>query len=161
MQPEITHLEEKKLVGKKCRMSAAENRTGELWRSFMPDRDLITNRIGTALYSAEVFDPSFFNNFDPERKFEKWAAVEVADFNAVPEGMETLVFPAGLYAVFLHKGPAANAPKTYGYIYNEWIPASEYSLDDRPHCAVMGKKYKAESPDSEEEIWIPLKKEDT
>jgi AraC family transcriptional regulator len=34
---------------------------------------------------------------------------------------------------------------------------SAFLLDDRPHFAVMGAKYKSEDPSSEEEIWIPIK----
>jgi AraC family transcriptional regulator len=30
-------------------------------------------------------------------------------------------------------------------------------LDQRPHVEVMGEKYKNNDPDSEEEIWIPIK----
>ena len=138
-------------------MSFSENKTRELWQEFMPQRTEIKNRVGPKLYSAEVYDPSFFNTFDPARLFEKWAVVEVSDFLTVPVGMETIVFPAGPYAVFLHKGPASTAPKTYRYIYNTWIPQSEYKIDVRPHFAVMGEKYKPESQDSEEEVWIPIK----
>jgi AraC family transcriptional regulator len=72
--------------------------------------------------------------------------------------METIVFPSGLYAVFLHKGPASTASKTYRYIYQKWVSNSEFSIDDKPHFAIMGEKYKPTSQDSEEEIWIPIKK---
>jgi len=30
-------------------------------------------------------------------------------------------------------------------------------LDDRPHFEVLGDKYKNADPDSEEEIWIPIR----
>jgi AraC family transcriptional regulator len=30
-------------------------------------------------------------------------------------------------------------------------------LDNRPHFEILGEKYKQGSPDSEEEIWIPVK----
>jgi len=40
-------------------------------------------------------------------------------------------------------------------MFNTWLPASEYVLGDGPHFAVMGKKYKGEDPDSEEELWMP------
>jgi AraC family transcriptional regulator len=32
-----------------------------------------------------------------------------------------------------------------------------YFLDDRPHFEILGDKYKNGDPDSEEEIWIPIK----
>ncbi len=104
--------------------------------------------------------PGFFDNFNPDKEFEKWAAVEVEDFNGVPDEMETLKTPGGLYAVFLHKGPARKGVETYQYIFRTWLPNSTYLLDNRPHFAVMGIKYKKDSPDSEEELWIPVKPKD-
>jgi AraC family transcriptional regulator len=70
--------------------------------------------------------------------------------------MEPLLFE-GLYAIFLHKGPASQGLKTYNYIFLNWLPESGYVLDDRPHFAIMGPKYLHEDPASEEEIWIPVK----
>jgi AraC family transcriptional regulator len=154
----IETLKEKKLVGKRITMSFTDIKTGELWRNFMPRRNEIKNNIGSELYSAEVFDPMYFNNFNPAAEFEKWALIEVTDFQSVPDGMKTLIFPEGLYAVFLHKGSASEGPKTYDYIFTSWLPNSEFSLDSRPHFAVMGEKYNHEDPASEEEIWIPVKK---
>ncbi len=42
-------------------------------------------------------------------EFDKWAAVEVSGFDNVPDGMDTLAAPAGLYAVFQFEGPAKAA----------------------------------------------------
>lgn len=70
--------------------------------------------------------------------------------------METLVIPGGLYAVFVHEGPATEGDKTYRFIYTEWLPASEFRVDDRPHFAVMSENYQRDNPNSEE-IWIPIK----
>ena len=72
--------------------------------------------------------------------------------------MDTLILPGGLYAVFVHKGPASEGLRTYEYIFGKWLPASDFLLDDRPHFALIGKRYKHKDPNSEEEIWIPIKK---
>ena len=138
-------------------MSFSDNKTRELWSSFMPRRKEIKNNIGSELYSIEVYEPLYFNNFNPEKEFDKWAAVEVIDFETVPDDMETLTSPSGLYAVFIHKGSADKAPETYRYIFGTWLPASDFLLDVRPHFAVMGEKYKNDNPDWEEEVWISVK----
>ena len=138
-------------------MSYSDNRTFELWRTFMPRRPEIQKESGSNLYSVEVYDQKFFDAFNPERKFEKWAAIEVAEFDKVPDGMETMILPRGLYAIFLHKGPASTGVKTYEYIFKAWLPNSDWMLDNRPHFALMGEKYKREDPSSEEDIWIPIK----
>lgn len=149
-------LNPKKLVGLHVNMSFSENKTDELWRGFMPRRREIPNTIGNELYSLEIFPPGYFEHFNPMAAFEKWAAVEVSGYDGLPQGFETLFLTGGLYAVFQHKGPASAGPRTYRYIFEEWLPNSGYRLDHRPHFAVMGEKYKHEDPDSEEEIWIPV-----
>ena len=158
MLPTFRTLSEKKLVGKRLTMTYAENKTFELWHSFMPLRKQIRNCLTTELYSIQVYDRDFnFGIFDKDHPFDKWAAAEVSDFDAVPEGMETLILKSGLYAVFIHKGAASTGPKTFGYIFGTWLPNSEYLLDNRPHFEILGEKYKNDDPESEEEVWIPVK----
>ena len=157
MEPRFETATERKLIGKRMMMSFSNNRTYELWRSLMPRRQEIQNSIGADLYSVEVYAPLYFDNFDPGAEFEKWAAIEVRDYQTIPDGMETMPLPAGLYAVFVHHGPASAGPKTYQHILGTWLPASDFVLDNRPHLAVMGEKYKNEDLNSEEELWIPVK----
>ena len=156
-EPRIPITAARKLIGKKMPMSFSDNKTVELWRSFMPHRNDIENNMNGELYSVQVYKPDYFENFTPHKKFVKWAAIEVTDFDSVPEGMEMLELPGGLYAVFSYHGKASEASDTFKYIYYEWLPASEYILDDWPHFEILGEKYKNEAPDSEEEIWIPVK----
>lgn len=149
----------KKLVGKSLKMSLANNRTPELWRSFMPRRKEIKNAVGNDLYSLQVYDKeASFQGFKPSQVFTKYAVVEVGDFVLVPEGMETFVLEGGLYAVFFHQGLASDFPKTMQYIFLDWLPNTTYELDHRPHFEVLGEKYKNNDPRSEEEIWIPIRK---
>lgn len=158
MEPRIITIQPKKLVGRKLRMSLSINRTVELWQFLMPRRKEIQNKLNSELFSIQVFDPDLeFKNFTPETEFEKWAAVEVSDYEEIPEGMETLDIPGGLYAVFDYKGAANNFAPMFHHIFGTWIPASEYEVDKRPHFDVLGEKYKGNDPDSEEEIWVPVK----
>jgi len=64
--------------------------------------------------------------------------------------------PGGLYAVFDYKG-SSNDPGIFQYIFGTWLPGSEYDIDDRPHFEVLGENYKTNDPNSEEEIWIPIR----
>ena len=160
MNPKIETLAEKKLIGKRMKMTFSDNKTGELWRDFMLRRREIINNMGSALYSMQIYDISFFNNFNPFTEFEKWAAIEVTDYNTVPAEMETFTLTGGLYAVFFFKGAASEGHKTFQYIFEKWLPSSDYVLDDRPHFEILGEKYKNEDPSSEEEIWIPIRMKD-
>ena len=117
MKPKIETLAEKKLVGQRVQMSLLNNQTRALWQGFMPRRKEVINAVGTDFYSMQIYAPSHFMNFSPANSFEKWAAIEVSDFNNIPEGMESVVLPAGLYAVFLYKGAASEAGKVFQYIF--------------------------------------------
>jgi AraC family transcriptional regulator len=157
MQPTIKYIEPKKLVGKSLKMSLTENSTAQLWGGFMPRLKEIVNRITTNKFSLQVYEPNYFENFNPSNKFVKWALVEVADFASIPEGLETFDLLGGQYAVFIHKGDSTTFHKTAQYIFGEWLPNSAYVLDDRAHFEVLVEKTKRDDPTSEEEVWIPIK----
>ena len=157
MEPRLELLPEKKLVGKRLTISLTDNRTGQLWGSFMPKRNTIHSAVEPALYSLQVYPPSYFEVFNADNTFEKWAAVEVRDYTSIPEEMETFTLPQGLYAVFQYKGLSTDNA-IYQYIFTTWLPHSDYALDNRPHFERLGEKYRNNDPDSEEEIWIPVKR---
>ncbi|MHA3787842.1 GyrI-like domain-containing protein [Flavobacterium hauense] len=158
MTPTIQTIPSKKLIGKWLTMTFAENKTFELWSSFMPQRKSITNTINPEqMYSLQVYGKDFFTPFDLKAEFIKWAALEVANTAVAPDGMVVFTIPAGQYAVFHYKGSHNNGFDVFSYIFGEWLPASGYELDDRPHFEILGPKYKNGDPDSEEEIWIPIK----
>ena len=157
MHPRIEHSPEKKLVGQSLRMSLANNRTAQLWRQFAPRIPEIRHRSTTDKISMQIYPPGFYEQFNPTREFEKWAAVEVESFAGLPPGMQTFTLPAGLYAVFDYRGSSAD-PSIFQYIFSVWLPQSNYVLADRPHFEVLGPRYKNDDPDSEEEIWIPVQR---
>lgn len=157
MKPRFEELSPKKLVGRRVRMSFAKDATARLWKGFMPARKNIKDVSGRELFSVQVYPPSFFERMDPHEEFEKWATAEVSDFADVPEDMETLILECGLYAVFLYHGASSKADSFFKYIFTEWLPESGYELDSRPHFEILGEKYKNDDPNSEEEIWIPIK----
>jgi AraC family transcriptional regulator len=153
----IETVSEKKLIGKHINMTFSNNRTFELWQSFMPKRKEILNNLSSDLLSLQIYDETFFDNFNPNTEFEKWALIEVSDFDNMPKNMEAFTLQGGLYAVFLHKNVTSTPEKTFGYIYGTWIPNSEYELDNRPFFEVLGENYKYNDISSEEEIWIPIR----
>ena len=139
-------------------MNFTDNKTVELWQSFMPRLKEIKNKISADLFAVQLYNDDYnFNQFNPSAYFTKWAATEVSCIDDVPTNMETLLIPQGLYAVFLHKGSNADN-STFQYIFQTWLPSStQYLLDNRPHFEILGEKYKNNDSSSEEEIWIPIK----
>ncbi|HVD98995.1 MAG TPA: GyrI-like domain-containing protein [Cytophagaceae bacterium] len=157
VQPRFETFPETTLTGIRMAMSLVENKTGILWKNFMMQRNNISNSLGTDLFSIQRYSPSYFSDFNPSHPFEKWAAVEISAAARTPEGMETIIIPKGLYAVFFYKGLSTD-PSIFQYIFSSWLPQSGYVLDDRPHFEKLGEKYQNNHPDSEEEIWIPVRK---
>ena len=154
--PRFVVMESKQLIGHRLRMSVAESKVAELWKSFSPRVKEIQARVGEDRLSINVYEPDYFIDFQPGKEFDKWAAVEVRDTQMVPAGMEAIELPSGLYAVFHYIGLSTDN-SIFHEIYGNLLPSSKYELDDRPHFEVLGKKYKNNDPSSEEEIWIPLK----
>ena len=155
--PDIIHTLEKNLVGLHRTMSLADDHTQALWGTFMPLRQQIAHRCHDDLFSLQVYPSGYFEEFNPHRPFEKWAAVEVSNSEHLPQGMDVFRLPAGLYAVFPHHG-AEDTREKFQYIFTEWLPRSGFDLDERPHFEQLGAQYRHGSPDSEESIWIPVRK---
>jgi AraC family transcriptional regulator len=157
MTPRITVLPEKKIIGMRMTMSYADYKSREVWLRFMPRRKEILNAIGTDYYSMQLFSSGYYNHFDAKAPFEYWAALTVTDFDMLPEAMDSFTIPSGLYAVFTYKGVSSGAAAFFQAIFTRWLPNSIYDLDHRPHFEILGDKYKNDNPDSEEEVWIPIK----
>ncbi len=157
MNPSLVIIQGKNFIGKRISMSLANNRVPDLWKSFLPHIALIPGRTNPKeLVSLAVYPPDYFDALNPDRLFDRWAAVEVESLENIPELFESLYVQGGLYAVFAYKGSSADT-QIFKYIYGEWLPNSGYQLDLRPHFEILGEKYKNNDPESEEEIWIPLK----
>jgi AraC family transcriptional regulator len=139
-------------------MSLTNDQTRPLFQGFMPQRNNITGRVDKQIYDLRVYEPGLdFSTFGPTTVFTKWAAVAVSGASAEQEGFHAFYLAGGLYACFNHRGPAADAPRVFGYIFREWLPTSGYQLDDRPHFEIMVEGYQPMAPDGEEQIWIPIK----
>jgi len=156
MESRIENLNSKKLIGMHMDMTLGENKTAILWQTFMPRRLEVLNRRSTDYVSMQVYQKDQKDLFSPVTPFVKWAAVEVDSHDHIPEGMHRYVLMGGTYAVFVHKGPASDFPKTMQFIFGDWLPESEYELDNREHFEILPEGYNPLSPDAREDVWIPV-----
>ncbi|HLO73299.1 MAG TPA: GyrI-like domain-containing protein [Flavobacterium sp.] len=156
MKPTIKSFPTTKFIGKNLSFTYADYRVFELWSSFIPRRKEIQNAIGTELYNIQINPENF--DFNPNTPFVKWAAVAVSLFEEVPEGMEELEIREGLYAVFNYIGDQNGVAAFFNSIYTKWLPNFGYELENRPQFEILGERYKNNDPNSEEEIWIPVKR---
>ncbi|WP_179019516.1 GyrI-like domain-containing protein [Winogradskyella forsetii] len=154
MHAEIKHCPERKVVGLSATMKQKEHhKIAELWKRFMPRKREIGNLVSEELIAMQIFPED--KTAEVNNEYNIWACAEVSNFETIPKGLEVFSIPQGKYAVFLHKGMDASA--TYQKIMTEWLPTSDFKIDNRPHFQVMGAKYRNGSADSEEEFYVPVK----
>ncbi|WP_109681200.1 GyrI-like domain-containing protein [Xanthomarina spongicola] len=160
MQHRIEQIKDRCVVGIKANMTiqTIQQETGNLARQFMPRRHEVASRVGKLVFSIQNYGNLKMKDVTPQTRFEKWLGVEVSNINHIPEGMETFILEAGTYAVFSYKGSIEDFPKSRQYIFQEWLPNSMYQLDNRAHFEELSENYSKDLQNTEEDIWIPIKK---
>lgn len=73
-----------------------------------------------------------------------------------PDGFDVRRVPAGTFAVFTHKGPAATIGHTLHYIFGAWLPRSGRTLRDGPEFERYPENYDPTSDTAEVDICIPV-----
>ncbi len=86
------------------------------------------------------------------------AGLVVADGSAVPEGMTMREVPGGHYLQFTHTGPAASLKEVFEYLYNWWIPRSDFVFG-QGSVELYGHDYQADAEDAVVRILFPLEEE--
>ncbi len=142
------------LCGISTEMSLSNNKTQILWSSFRQQQKQLITAEPDFFYSVNVYPEKYFESFNPDNAFIKYALISAQYAESMDSPWETFALPAGLYAVFNHKGPDTSI---FNYIYTQWLPQSGYELDNRPHFEKLPAGYIQGHPDSEEEIYIPVK----
>jgi AraC family transcriptional regulator len=111
------------------------------------------------MLQASIYDLSSGEcEWNDETKFKTMAAYEVADFEHVPAGMETLKVGNGKYALFTYKGAAPGVKDFYGNIFSVWLPENKLEMDMRSDFEVYDERFVGPmNPESEWDIYIPVK----
>ena len=153
-EPEELELDEIRLIGIPFYFNLAlQNDLSKPWGNLVSHVSLIKNRILPEKYYQLQY---WFPDQDLEL-FYFFIAVEVEDFADIPLQFTAKTIPGQRYLKFYHKGRANTVGKTYDYIYNEYLPATDYRL---PHC--YNFEYYGDEclgPDNEDsvsEIYIPV-----
>ena len=78
--------------------------------------------------------------------------------DVIPENMIVHEVPAGLFAVFTHRGNIDSLSETYQYIYDQWLEESVYEQEDRDQIEWYDARFQYDSDQSEIDIHIPIKR---
>jgi len=156
-EPVLITAEPIRLIGHKVVHTHAQPQTQALWQGFRPRRGDITGFTSADNYNVQQY-PSFdLDHFDPHQEYTQWAAAPVTADCPVPDGMQELILPGGLYAVFRYRGRAWEFQPSAQYIYGEWLRLGPYDLGGLSHFEVLGPDYLGPgNPNSEEDVWIPI-----
>lgn len=119
-----------------------------LWHTFLA-------RAGELTTSAPFYGVVRPDLEDPQR-LEYFAVAPVAPDHPRVDGLVAFEIPAGRYAVFEHRGPAARLDQTVDYIYGSWLPRASHRHGWGPDLELYGPQWSAQGEDSVMHYAIPL-----
>ncbi len=155
----ITERKPLKVVGMKIHTSIKENRIPQLWNDFIVRMDEL-EKVAVPDCSLGICLNETGTEFHEDSEFDYLACKVVKDDSVIPIGMEYREIPGQLVAVFTHSGSLETLSETYDYIYNEWLPESEYKLIATDEIEWYDSRFKFGEKDSQMDIHIPISKED-
>ena len=155
----ITERDALKVVGMKIHTSIKENLIPQLWNDFIVRMDEL-NEVSVPNCSLGICLNETITEFDADSEFDYLACRVVKDDSVIPTGMEYREIPAQLVAVFTHFGSLEILSETYDYIYDKWLPESEYKLSEADEIEWYDSRFKFGEKDSQMDIHIPITKKD-
>ncbi|MBN2274747.1 MAG: AraC family transcriptional regulator [Bacteroidales bacterium] len=153
--PELVVLPEKTLVGISFFISdsAGVNDLSKEWTRLINEVNTIKNRTVPERY----YQVQFWSDTQELGGMYFFTGVEVTKPADVDSLFVIKNLPRGKYLRFIHKGFSNKVGYTYKYIYNQFLPDTEYKLTKPFNFEFYGEKYKGPfNEQSESEIYIPV-----
>ncbi len=157
MKPNMVHREAEIVVGIADGFTeGAHDAMGSLWNKFLPRVSEIENAKPGYLLGL-CFDSHPEVHLDSGETFVYMAGAPVQCAQEHPKNMVRFCIPASKYAAFTHKGTLAGLPETLKFIWATWAPAhSGLVKTGAPLLEVYDDRFRADSPDSEFDILVPV-----
>jgi len=123
----------------------------QLWDQFAP-------RIGEIKYGAEPqVSYGMMENSSPTMgEMVYMAGISVQKVADVPKGMTFWELPSNTYAVV--EATLSTIGQAFDYVYNTWLPASDYQPGQSPFFERYGETFNPAEPNSILSIYIPIEK---
>lgn len=153
-EPEIVSLDEIKLVGIPFYYDLSMgNDLTEHWSLLTQNLSVITNvKKPIEFYQLQFWFPDQDND-----SIYFYVAVAVDSLELIPIQLTAKTIPAQTYFKFRHKGLANQVGHTYRYIYDEWLPATDYKLPGHFNFEYYGDEHLGPYNESSiSEIYIPI-----
>jgi predicted transcriptional regulator YdeE/DNA-binding transcriptional MerR regulator len=159
MEPKIISKPAFKAVGLSYVGKNQADEIPKLWDNFNPRYNEINASDNSCCYGLCFSTPIDVANLETLEPgvFEYVAALEVANDKEVPDGMVYREIPAYKYVVFTHHGKLDKLGETYKYIYETWLPQSEYkNHPDKFDMEVYTDEFMLGSDDSKFYIYVAI-----
>ena len=122
-------------------------------------KDALWDKLGDRFTEIQLADP------DAGYGVHTWlgskrsylAGLAVRECAQVPVGMTAQAVNAHAYAVFVHVGAMAGLTQTVGWIYDAWLPESNYERDEDLYFEYFDDRFQPGSRDSVVFLWVPVR----
>lgn len=156
MQPKIIEKDRFTVIGMDCLTTTEDNEDHkvivDLWNQFKPRIYEVNNKKNPTKMVGIYKQRKNYPN-----RFSYIASVEVSSLSAIPKGMIPKIINGSKYAVFTHQGEVSNIDNTYNYIYNEWLPESEFDKNKKGDNLEVYNTEFNQDDNSEIDIYIAIK----
>ncbi|MFF2480243.1 GyrI-like domain-containing protein [Paenibacillus sp. NPDC058071] len=159
MEAKTVWKESIQVVGEKVRydpsapVKPSQNVVARLWDRFNERAGEVEYAVGGG-YGASVCR----EGDSPDGPIDYVAAVKVSRPGLVPDGMERLTLPGGLYCVVTRQGVIDDIGEAYRFFWEEWLPESGYvPRDGGISFEFYDRRYKGNNVSSSiMDIWFPI-----
>lgn len=129
-----------------------------MWKSLTMDKIDQLTKLSNVEPKGMIQASTNFSEGRMEEKGELDQYIGVATTQECPENFSKLKVPALSWAIFESTGPfPSTLQETWGRIYSEWFPSSNYQVTEGPEILSIKTK-DLTSPSVKSEIWIPVMK---
>lgn len=129
-----------------------------MWKSLTMEKIDQLKKLSNIEPKGMIQASTNFSEGRMEEKGEVDQYIGVATTQECPEKFSKLEVPALTWAIFESTGPfPSTLQETWGRIYSEWFPSSNYQVTEGPEILSIKTK-DLTSPSVNSEIWIPVLK---
>ena len=148
MEPNIKTKTAFTVVGMEYNGKNENDEIAQLWQQFVPRMKEVQHVVNpNASYGI-------CGDAQEDGSFRYVAGYEVSSTEDIPEGMTSWIVPEQKYAVL--PGTLKTIGETYKYIFETWLPQSQYEYAHGPDFEYYGEDF---DPGGEEKlyIYVPIK----
>ncbi|TYS67839.1 AraC family transcriptional regulator [Sutcliffiella horikoshii] len=128
----------------------------EMWKSLDADKIAHLQKLSNVEPMGMIQASTNFSEGRMEEKGQLDQYIGVATTQENPENFSKLQVPALTWAIFESTGPFPHTlQETWGRIYSEWLPSSNYQVTEGPEILSIKNK-DLSAPSVKCEIWIPV-----